>query len=83
MSFSWARIWIATAVLLAVTGCDCGGSPPTNVGDRKLVSIALTPGSAALVAGQTQDFQAQGSFSDGTSENLLLLSDELHGAPCL
>jgi hypothetical protein len=54
----------AGAVLFAVTvGCSGGNGPP----DVSLTSIELTPASATLQEGTTQQFTATGRFSDGGS----------------
>ncbi len=54
----------AGAVLVAVlVGCSGGDGPP----DISLTSIELTPASATLQEGTTQQFTATGRFSDGSS----------------
>jgi hypothetical protein len=54
----------AGAVLVAVlVGCSGGDGPP----DVSLTSIDLTPASATLQEGTTQQFTATGRFSDGSS----------------
>ena len=43
---------------------------PTNPTPSGLVSIAITPASTVLVAGQTQQFIATGTFSDASTQTL-------------
>ncbi|MGB7865327.1 MAG: Ig-like domain-containing protein, partial [Candidatus Sulfotelmatobacter sp.] len=59
-----------------LTVVDTGTSSPQQVtltGDGTaplLVSIAVTPGSASVAAGYTQQFTATGTYSNGTTQNL-------------
>jgi uncharacterized protein YjdB len=43
---------------------------PTSLTPPSLVSIALTPASAFLIPGQTQQFVANGTFNDGSTQTL-------------
>jgi Bacterial Ig-like domain (group 2) len=57
------------AGLLATSGCGGGGSngamnPPS------LSSLAITPGNPSIGAGQNQQFTAEGTFSDGSKQDL-------------
>ncbi len=61
------------------TCTSCGGNPPlddvvvfsilTTPGST-LQSISITPASAIITVGQTQQFDAQGFFSDGTIQDI-------------
>lgn len=46
------------------------GVTPITVSDETLSSIAVTPAAATLTLGQTQQYQAVGTFSGGTTLNL-------------
>ncbi len=46
------------------------GSATVSVTNATLVSIAISPSSATISAGTTQKFNAIGTFSDGTTQNL-------------
>ncbi len=46
------------------------GSAVLNVGPPVLVSLAVTPSAATVVAGSTQQFTAIGTYSDGSAQNL-------------
>jgi Bacterial Ig-like domain (group 2) len=57
------------AGLLATSGCGGGGSngamtPPS------LSSLAITPGNPSIGAGQNQQFKVEGTFSDGSKQDL-------------
>ncbi len=46
------------------------GSAVLNVGPPVLLSLAVTPSTATVVAGSTQQFTAIGTYTDGTMQNL-------------
>jgi len=48
------------------------GTAPLTVSSATPISIALTPAPAGLVIGSTQRFEAIGTFSDGTKQNINL-----------
>jgi trimeric autotransporter adhesin len=52
------------AVLGALAGCGKDAQIPY------LTTITITPGSQSVVAGNTQQFNASGTFSDGSSQDL-------------
>lgn len=64
----WTLI-VMTAVSLTFSGCGSGGSS-SGGGNKTLTSISVTPGSASIPAGLTQQYKAQGSYSDGTSGDI-------------
>ena len=53
----------ASAAVAAASGTPCGSSPT-------LVSIAVTPTSASIEEGQTQQFTAMGTYSDSSTADL-------------
>jgi Carboxypeptidase regulatory-like domain/Bacterial Ig-like domain (group 2) len=48
--------------------------PARTDGTGTLVSIAVTPASPTMTAGQTQQFVATGSFSDGSTQDLTVMA---------
>lgn len=56
-----------TAILVALTGCGGEAKIPY------LTSIAISPDSQSVIAGNTQQFAATGTFSDGSSQDLTKL----------
>ena len=67
----------------------CGGSSNSGGGGggggntATLVSIAVTPSTPSLAPGQTQQFTATGSYSDGTSKNLTSTANWLSSNPAV
>ena len=66
---------LATAVTagtasLSATMTSITSSATLTVTSAALVSIAVTPGNASIAAGNTQQFAATGSYSDGSTQNL-------------
>lgn len=72
-------ITISTLIAISATIIACGGggheSPP-------VVSISLTPGTATVTAGQTQQFTAAVSGSSNTSVTYALSGSGCTGAAC-
>jgi trimeric autotransporter adhesin len=58
-----------TAAISATSG-SVTSSTPLTVGAPGLVSIAVTPYSPVIPAGFTQQFQAVGTYTDGSTQNL-------------
>jgi trimeric autotransporter adhesin len=50
------------------------GTTTLTVGTGILVSITVTPPSPTVVAGQTQQFVATGSFNDGSTQDITIMS---------
>ncbi len=59
-----------TARLLATSGCGGGSASNGATDPPSLSSLAITPANPSIGAGQNQQFMAEGSFSDGTKQNL-------------
>ena len=55
---------------LSATMTSITSSATLTVTSAALVSIAVTPGNASIAAGNTQQFAATGSYSDGSAQNL-------------
>lgn len=62
------------SVTLSGTLSGVTGNTTLTVGTGTLVSIAVTPASPTVVAGQTQQFVATGSFSDGSTQDLTVMA---------
>jgi trimeric autotransporter adhesin len=50
------------------------GTTTLTIGTGTLVSINVTPASPIVTAGQTQQFLATGSFSDGSTQDITIMS---------
>ncbi len=60
-----------TALITAsVSGTSVSGSTLVTVPQHNLVSIALSPSTATMAPGSTQQMSAVGTYSDGTTANL-------------
>ena len=57
-----------TAISASYGGLN--GSTTLTVGPPQLVSISVTPSSAQVAAGQTQQFTATGTYTDGSTQNI-------------
>ncbi len=55
---------------LSATMTSITSSATLTVTSAALVSIAVTPGNASIAAGNTQQFAATGTYSDGSTQNL-------------
>jgi hypothetical protein len=53
--------------IVAITGC---GGLRSSSGTKTLESLSVTPATASIAVGVTQQFQATGTYSDGSSANL-------------
>jgi uncharacterized protein YjdB len=51
-------------------GASATGKAPLTVSSATLQSISISPGSALVVPGSTVQFNAQGKWSDGSTQNL-------------
>jgi len=58
-----------SATVQACAGTVCGSTTAT-VGPPVLVSVAVTPATAVIALGGTQQFTATGTYSDGSTQNL-------------
>jgi Bacterial Ig-like domain (group 2)/FG-GAP-like repeat len=61
--------WFALVCCLGLL-VSCGGGKSTPPSSPTLQSISVSPSGASVVAGKTQQFSAQGSYSDGTTKAL-------------
>jgi uncharacterized protein YjdB len=57
------------------------GSASITIGPAVLVSVAVTPNQVSLPLGQTEQFTATGTFTDGTTQNLTQLATWISSAP--
>jgi hypothetical protein len=63
--------WLAMAAcVIGLSGCGGGDGDDDNSPPPALQSIAIAPTSASIRIGETQQFTATGTFSDGHTENL-------------
>ncbi len=64
-----SRLWIALSCCLGFLA-SCGGGGYTPPPPPTLQSVSVSPSSASVVAGKTQQYSATGSYSDGTTKGL-------------
>ena len=57
-------------VTVTATSGTITGDTPLTVGPPNLMSISVTPSNPSISSGQTQQFSATGSYSDGSKQNL-------------
>ena len=60
---------LGSATIQASSG-SLSSSTTVTVGSPALVSLSLTPATATLAIGQTQQYQATGTYTDGSAQNL-------------
>ncbi|MES2149918.1 MAG: Ig-like domain-containing protein [Pseudomonadota bacterium] len=60
----------ATALLSACGGGDQGRGPILGLGAAELVSVAVTPATASVAAGLSQQFAATATYSDGATRDV-------------
>jgi uncharacterized protein YjdB len=60
------------SVTISATASGVTGTTTLTVGTGTLVSLAITPATATVTLGSTQQFVATGSFSDGTTQDITL-----------
>ncbi len=61
---------LGLTLILALTGCPGGGSGTTPGSNATLSSIAVTPANPSIGVGAVQNFNATGTYSDGSTQNL-------------
>ena len=61
---------IAFFVLTLLTACGGGAQLGSKPATANLVSVTITPGKASLAKGKSQQFSAQGAYSDGTTKDV-------------
>ncbi|MGA8159909.1 MAG: Ig-like domain-containing protein [Acidobacteriaceae bacterium] len=59
---------LSVAVVAVLTGC--GGSSGPALVAKSLTGLAVTPGTASVAAGATQQLEATASYSDGSTANV-------------
>lgn len=75
---------LAAAVLAACGGgSDRGRDPILGLPAAELVSVSVTPGSATVLVGASQQYQATASYADGTSRNVTALSTWASASPAI
>src|SRR5512135_1804797 len=67
MSMRSNNLVILLLSLTLIAGCGGGGGGSTS---KTLVSLAVTPANPSIALGTTQQFQATGTFSDNTFQDL-------------
>ncbi len=68
--FTAAKIWLLVAGCLGILFlAGCGGSG-SNANNPTLTSISVTPATATIANGGTQQYTATGNYSNGTQQNI-------------
>ena len=62
----------AGTVTISATAAGIKGTTTLTVGTGTLTSVAITPLDSSVTLGNTQQFTATGSFSDGTTQDITL-----------
>ena len=62
----------AGTVTISATAAGIKGTTALTVGTGTLTSVAITPVNSSVTLGNTQQFTATGSFSDGTTQDITL-----------
>lgn len=69
--FLLCSVFTASTLALTFAGMGCAGVGSTTSGGTKtLSSIVVTPATASIQAGQTQQFTATAKYSDGSTTNV-------------
>ncbi len=71
-----------TATIQASFG-SMSASTTLSVGAPSLVSVGLTPANATIAAGSSQQYQATGTYSDGSMRNVTALLTWSSGSPAV
>jgi hypothetical protein len=75
---------LAFEALFAMAGCSSSEqSAPPPVGAASLVSIAVTPQSASIAPGTTQQYIATGTYTDGSTKLLTASASWTSSAPAV
>ncbi len=69
------------SLLLAMTSCGGGAAPSPQPLVRTLSSVSVTPSKTSITVGSTQQFNAMGDYSDGTTQDLTSSASWSSSAP--
>lgn len=85
--FARPLMWLsALLVATVVSGCgggDQGRDPILGLPSADLVSVVVTPGTAAIAGGARQQFLATATYSDGAARDVTALSAWTSGTPAV
>ena len=74
--YSQKALWLLGSLLVAIVGVatlvqsGCGSSSGSSGSPSQLASIAVTPANPSISAQGTQQFKAEGTFGNGSTEDL-------------
>ena len=74
---------IAGTSIISATMSGIAGSTTLTVTPPVLVSIAVTPANPSIAVGNTQQFTATGTYSDGSTQNLTSMATWSSSAPAV
>jgi hypothetical protein len=75
--------FVLAALAAGCGGGDQGRDPILGLPVAELVSVSVTPASATVLAGATQQFNATASYSDGSSRNVTASSAWVSATPAI
>lgn len=81
--FCVAGVMLATLLSACGGGDDLGRDPILGVPAATLVSVSVTPATAAVLVGASQQYSATASYSDGTSQNVTTSSAWASASPLI
>ena len=65
-----SKLPVFLLLFLLIAGCGGGGGNDSDLPQKTLISIAVTPNNPSIVIGATQQFNATGTYSDNTMQDL-------------
>ena len=81
--FCVAGVMLASLLSACGGGDDLGRDPILGVPAATLVSVSVTPATAAVLVGVSQQFSATANYSDGTSQNVTTSSAWASASPLI
>ena len=81
--FCAAGILLTTLLVACGSGNDLGREPILGLPAASLVSVSVTPATAAVLVNGTQQYTATANYSDGTSQDVTTKSAWASASPAI